>query len=297
MELRKSVLANYAYVRVLYTQHTENGAAVQYVAMCIPAGREVVRGALAPELDETTRHVVLYSGDSVHTLEVGVMESVVPGNQMRVRNESGVKPAQMLVTFSPPVYPYDYVSNTIDIDLSYALTMSALPYESEDSVYMIDSVRADTMESAISLVLEPGQEAFVGTPGESFAYAHFYSEDIPLVLYHRNAIIGFAMYSALDPKLNRITIERFLVDANVQGAGHGRRLFELLLSYLRRRFERLPRAVPIVFVLSVVTTNSRAVQFYTRAGFKEYDRDQGHIRMYWSPSGSDVAAQLYNDLH
>jgi diamine N-acetyltransferase len=320
------VVDNAAYLRVLHTYYGPAGTSVQLVAMSLGfAQRELLDQCVrAQEIRAATRHIVQYHTNISATGPVfsllaaekhdgGAAMTMTPiiqtsGPKTPLDNFVSSDPLKLLLSYTPPVYDYDYVAlRTVD-DVALADDEPRLPFPPswiyENAEFSLAPVTAQNMERCLELVVAPDQDQFVGSVGEALAYAHYYPQDTPLALMHFDQIIGFAMYSALDPPSRRnilfavrVTIERFLIDANHQGHGYGRSLLALLVQYLVARYtpHALSRKLPLVLVLNVIETNAVALALYRRAGFVEYDREvaaRRHVRMYYSPQRLDLADEL-----
>lgn len=80
-------------------------------------------------------------------------------------------------------------------------------------------------------------------------------------LYLKSEPIGFFMYGMNSE--GYLYLDRFMIDWKYQGRGYGKIALYLILDELHRQFKNVKTVC-----LSVCESNSRAIAFYKRAGFK-----------------------------
>lgn len=122
-------------------------------------------------------------------------------------------------------------------------------------------------ETCISLKVEKDQEKFVASNLYSLAESRFENSFLPLGIYAENQMIGFAMIGK-DPADGVYWIVRFMIDKGYQGRGYGWEALQIILSYMKSRYDVSP-----FLLLGVNPDNLQATRLYQKAGF----RDTGKI--------------------
>ncbi len=92
-------------------------------------------------------------------------------------------------------------------------------------------------------------------------------EDIYLLFYERNMIIGYGILRGWDEGYS-IPSLGILIDKSVRGSGYSRRILNILHEISKSRFSDFIR-------LTVKTDNTIAINFYEKNGyeFKKYNKD------------------------
>ncbi|UOK59190.1 GNAT family N-acetyltransferase [Bacillus sp. OVS6] len=116
-------------------------------------------------------------------------------------------------------------------------------------------------ETCISLKVQKEQERFVASNLYSLAESRFETTFLPLGLYTGNKMIGFAMIGK-DPKDGVYWLVRFMVDQAHQGKGYGFAALQIVLSFMKSRYDVSP-----FLLLGVNPENGQAIRLYQKAGF------------------------------
>ncbi len=110
-----------------------------------------------------------------------------------------------------------------------------------------------------------GQESFIETVEECLEEAERIKNWRPVGIYDGKKLVGFAMYGYFFWEyfpIERLWLDRFLIDKSFQGMGYGREALSALLSRLS---EKYPRSGKIF--LSIVQGNQTASSLYEKFGF------------------------------
>jgi diamine N-acetyltransferase len=122
-------------------------------------------------------------------------------------------------------------------------------------------VTAETVRTVCALSVAPDQRHFVATNAESIAEAYFSPEAWFRAVYAGDAPVGFVMLSD-DPAKPEYFLWRFMISAEHQGKGYGRRALELLVEHVKGR----PGARELL--TSYVPGDGSPVGFYRGLGFE-----------------------------
>ena len=95
-------------------------------------------------------------------------------------------------------------------------------------------VTAETVRTVCALSVAPDQRHFVATNAESIAEAYFSPEAWFRAVYAGDAPVGFVMLSD-DPAKPEYFLWRFMISAEHQGKGYGRRALDLLVEHVKGR--------------------------------------------------------------
>lgn len=125
-------------------------------------------------------------------------------------------------------------------------------------VTLRDVTRENWIECARLEVAE-AQSAFVAPNAWSLAESKYDPVWIPQAVYAGDEMVGFVMYGVED---GAGWILRLMVDERHQGKGYG-------LAAVRAAVPRLKALVDGPFRLSVMPSNTAALEFYRKAGFRE----------------------------
>jgi diamine N-acetyltransferase len=117
------------------------------------------------------------------------------------------------------------------------------------------------VRDVIDLDVSTEQSSYVAANAKSIAEAHFEPKAWFRAIAAGDVLVGFAMVYR-DPGAGIFYVWRFMVDAQHQGHGYGRRAMELLLDEARA-----DGASEVT--LSVVPGEHSALDFYRRLGFVE----------------------------
>jgi diamine N-acetyltransferase len=122
-------------------------------------------------------------------------------------------------------------------------------------------VDATTWRAAYALRPREDQEHFVAPNAYSMLEAIHTPGAEALVGYAGDVAVGFVM-TRVDTNDGRPWIDRFMVGAEHQGRGHGRRLLDATMARLEARHPGVP------IRLSVVPGNASAERLYRAGGFR-----------------------------
>jgi len=122
-------------------------------------------------------------------------------------------------------------------------------------------ITKDTLRDVLRMKVAPDQEHLVASNAISIAQAHF-SPDVAWfrAVYAGDAPVGFLMLDD-DPSKQKYFLWRFMVDAQHQRRGIGRRALELLIDHVRTR----PGASALY--ASCVPGKGSPGPFYEKMGF------------------------------
>jgi diamine N-acetyltransferase len=123
-------------------------------------------------------------------------------------------------------------------------------------------ITADTVRAICALEVAPGQRGFVAPNAVSIAQAHFEPKAWFRAIYAGDAPVGFVMLHD-DPEEQEYFLWRFMIAAEHQGKGYGRRALDLVVEHLRGR----PGATALLS--SYVPGEGGPGPFYLRYGFVE----------------------------
>lgn len=136
-------------------------------------------------------------------------------------------------------------------------------------------VTAQTVRKVCGLAVAPDQRRFVATNTESIAEAYFCREAWFRAVYAGDTPVGFVMLHD-DPVKPEYYLWRFMIAAEHQGKGYGRRAMQLFIEHVRTR----PMARDLL--LSYVPGDGSPEDFYGGLGFEptgEVDDDEVVLRL------------------
>ena len=117
-----------------------------------------------------------------------------------------------------------------------------------------------------------GKNIFIETTAQCLTEADKLSVWRPVGIYHKETLIGFAMYGLFleYPPNGRVWLDRLLIDAPFQGKGYGKAALQLLIQRLWKEYH-----YPEIY-LSLFAGNDAAEHLYRSFGF-EYigEKDTG----------------------
>jgi len=122
-------------------------------------------------------------------------------------------------------------------------------------------VTAETVREVCALSVAPDQRRFVATNAESIAEAYFTKEAWFRAVYAGEVPVGFVMLYD-DPQKPEYYLWRFMIAAEHQGKGYGRRAMGLLVEHVKTR----PGAEELL--LSYVPGEGSPETFYGSLGFE-----------------------------
>ena len=103
-----------------------------------------------------------------------------------------------------------------------------------DAGVSLREVTAETVRAVCYLSVAPDQRRLVASNAESIAEAYFSEEAWFRAVYADETPVGFVMLYD-DPREPRYYLWRFMVAAEQQGKGYGRRAMELLIEHVKTR--------------------------------------------------------------
>lgn len=123
-------------------------------------------------------------------------------------------------------------------------------------------VTADTVRVICALDVRPDQRGYVAPNAVSIAQAYFEPHAWFRAVYADDTPVGFVMLHD-DPERREYFLWRFMIAAEHQGLGYGRRALDLVVDHVRSR----PGARELVS--SFVPGDDGPGEFYRRFGFVE----------------------------
>lgn len=129
-------------------------------------------------------------------------------------------------------------------------------------------ITKETVNSVLNLSVTKEQEQFVASNAVSIAEAYFSTAAWFRAIYADETPVGFLMLSD-QPDKGEYFLWRFMVDAQHQGKGYGRRALELLIEHVKTR----PNAKELF--LSHVPGPGSPEGFYHRLGFEHTGEQAG----------------------
>ena len=144
-----------------------------------------------------------------------------------------------------------------------------------EATVTLREITADTVRSICALEVAPEQKGYVAPNAVSIAQAHFEPKAWFRAVYADETPVGFVMLH-VDPEQNEYFLWRFMVAADHQGQGYGRRALDLVVDFVRSQ----PGATTLGSSFVPGEAGPRA--FYLRYGFEEtgeVDGDEHVIRL------------------
>lgn len=150
-----------------------------------------------------------------------------------------------------------------------------------EAAVTLREVTAETVRAVCALEVAPEQRGFVAPNAISIAQAHFEPKAWFRAVYAGDEPVGFAMlYEDLEKE--KYFLWRFMIAAEHQGKGYGRRALDLVVE----RVLSLPGASELL--TSYVPGEAGPKDFYLRYGFVEtgeVDEGEHVIRLELEPVG------------
>ena len=137
-----------------------------------------------------------------------------------------------------------------------------------EATVSLREITQDTVNSILNLRVTKEQEQFVASNAVSIAQAHFSEEAWFRAIYADETPVGFLMLSD-QPDKGEYFLWRFMVDAQHQGNGYGRRALELLIEHVKTR----PNAKELF--LSHVPGSGSPEGFYHKLNFEHTGEKTG----------------------
>lgn len=153
------------------------------------------------------------------------------------------------------------------------------PAVGPEAAVSLRELTADTFGAVLRLKVAPNQEGFVAPNAASIAEAHFSPRAWFRGVYAGDVPVGFVMVevpdpAAAEPESTSWYLWRFMIAAEHQGKGYGRRALETLIDHLRT--ERGATEL----LTSCVPGEGSPCPFYRRLGFAETGEiDEGEVVM------------------
>jgi diamine N-acetyltransferase len=133
-------------------------------------------------------------------------------------------------------------------------------------------ITAETVRAICALEVHPDQRGFVAPNAVSIAQAHFEPKAWFRAVYAGDEPVGFVMLHQ-DTDKPEYYLWRFMIAAEHQGKGYGRRGLDLVVEHVRG----LPGAVELFS--SFVPGERGPRDFYLRYGFEETGEMEGDERV------------------
>ena len=137
-----------------------------------------------------------------------------------------------------------------------------------EATVSLREITQETVNSILNLRVTEKQERFVASNAVSIAQAHFSEDAWFRAIYADETPVGFLMLSD-QPDKGEYFLWRFMVDAQHQGKGYGRRALELLINHVKTR----PNAEELF--LSHVPGAGSPEDFYRKLGFEHTGEKTG----------------------
>ena len=137
-----------------------------------------------------------------------------------------------------------------------------------EATVSLRKITKETVNSILNLSVTKEQERFVASNAVSIAQAHFSADAWFRAIYADETPVGFLMLSD-QPDKGEYFLWRFMVDAQYQGKGYGRRALELLVEHVKTR----PNAKELF--LSHVPGPGSPEAFYRQSGFEHTGEQAG----------------------
>lgn len=150
-----------------------------------------------------------------------------------------------------------------------------------EAAVTLREVTAETVRAVCALEVAPEQRGFVAPNAISIAQAHFEPKAWFRAVYAGDEPVGFAMLYE-DVEKEEYFLWRFMIAAEHQGKGYGRRALDLVVE----RVLSLPGASELL--TSYVPGEAGPKDFYLRYGFVEtgeVDEGEHVIRLELEPVG------------
>ena len=137
-----------------------------------------------------------------------------------------------------------------------------------EATVSLREITQETVNSILNLRVTNDQEPFVASNAVSIAQAHFSTDAWFRAIYADENPVGFLMLSD-QPDKGEYFLWRFMVDAQHQGKGYGRRALELLIDHVKTR----PNAKELF--LSHVPGTGSPEGFYRKLNFEHTGEKTG----------------------
>lgn len=142
-----------------------------------------------------------------------------------------------------------------------------------DQLY-IRTVTEENWRAIVELQPFEHQKEFISSNAESLLEAFYETRFNWSVygLYVENYPIGFAMIGAYNEEKGYIWLDRFMLDAQFQGQGYGKKFLRIVLKFICSNWKVKD------IVLSINQNNKTAKTLYEKFGFKDtgrIDEDNG----------------------
>ena len=122
-------------------------------------------------------------------------------------------------------------------------------------------ITRENFDDCLFLEVTEEQEDFVASTMFSLAESKVFTENIPLVIYDGDLMVGFVMY-ALDPEDNHYWIHRLLIDKKYQKKGYGTQAMTKIVNLIQGLHQ------PSKVLTSFEPGNTVAEKLYLSLGFK-----------------------------
>jgi diamine N-acetyltransferase len=132
-----------------------------------------------------------------------------------------------------------------------------------NTIVTLREITKENLDDILSLKVAPAQENFVASNAKSIAQAHFHPEVAWFrAIYADQTPVGFVMLED-DPVNEAYFLWRFMIDAQFQKRGFGRRALELVIEHAKTR----PGARALF--TSCVPGEGSPGEFYEKMGFTD----------------------------
>jgi len=144
-------------------------------------------------------------------------------------------------------------------------------------------ITPQNFRQCIDLKVADGQEKFVAANVMSIAQAKIYPTAIPLAVYHKDEMVGFAMFG-FDEDEKHFYLGRLMIDEKYQGKGYGKAATLAVIG----RMKQIEDCREIY--LSFVAENTGAEKLYSSVGFERTGKvsEDGEVIMKFSLSSGKL---------
>ena len=130
----------------------------------------------------------------------------------------------------------------------------------DDTAVQLRVLDVENYADVLALEVKPEQRGYVATNAKSLAQAHFHDEAWYRGIYAGDVPVGFVMLE-VQPDKAEYAVWRFMIAAEHQGKGYGRKAMQLVIDHVRT----LPNATELL--LSHISGEHEPGPFYESLGF------------------------------
>lgn len=127
------------------------------------------------------------------------------------------------------------------------------------------SIDQSNYNECIELRVNESQEKFVAPNQYSLVQAAYEPNLYPLAIYNQSQMIGFILYD-FDEEIKGWSMSRFMIADSYQNRGFGKQALTQFLNFFKESYPQV-----LKLYTSAEVENTKAIELYKRAGFKEGD--------------------------